>query len=72
MVMCGLTPHIVFDKIQKQLLKIIGQMIKEDQIDGVVLGCTELPLILSAEDLTVATLDIAKIHIETIVSKINI
>jgi aspartate racemase len=35
-----------------------------------VLGCTELPLILSPENMPVATLDIADIHIRTIVARI--
>ncbi|MEE8668248.1 MAG: hypothetical protein SOI13_01780 [Bifidobacterium mongoliense] len=52
------------------LLGIVSRMVAEHGLDGIVLGCTELPLILSPENMPVATLDIADIHIRTIVARI--
>jgi aspartate racemase len=45
-------------------------MIDKHNLDGIVLGCTELPLILSQQDLSVYVLDISQIHIEAIVKKL--
>ncbi|MEJ2276399.1 MAG: amino acid racemase [Candidatus Lokiarchaeota archaeon] len=43
---------------KKQLLRIIGDY----NIDGVILGCTELPLIIHQEDLDVQVLNTLKLH----------
>ena len=46
-------------------------MIKDEQLDGVVLGCTELPLILDQADFDdIKVLDIAKIQIAAAVDQI--
>lgn len=45
---------------REKLIKIIGRY----AVDGVILGCTELPLILGEANLPVAVLDTVEIHIE--------
>lgn len=45
---------------REKLIKIIGRY----AVDGVILGCTELPLILKDSDLPVAVLDTLEIHVE--------
>lgn len=40
---------------------IVDQLIK-DGAEGIILGCTELPLILSQDDITVPLFDTTKIH----------
>lgn len=49
---------------RKKLTEIIEELKKEENIDGVVLGCTELPLILSEEEVGVPVLDTTRIHVE--------
>lgn len=61
---------IVRDETRTLLLGIVSRMVAEHGLDGIVLGCTELPLILSPENMPVATLDIADIHIRAIVARI--
>lgn len=61
---------IVRDETRTPLLGIVSRMVAEHGLDGIVLGCTELPLILSPENMPVATLDIADIHIRAIVARI--
>jgi len=39
------------------------------QVDGVILGCTELPLIIKEKDVKIAVLDTAKIHVEKILKE---
>ncbi|MBP8036582.1 MAG: aspartate/glutamate racemase family protein, partial [Negativicutes bacterium] len=42
--------------------------ITELNADALVLGCTELPLIIKPEDLPVPVLDTTEIHIEAILN----
>jgi len=39
------------------------------RVDAVVLGCTELPLIIKEGDVSVPVLDTAKIHVERIIKE---
>jgi aspartate racemase len=61
--------QIIFDELvigkftiqsRQKLLKIIGNY----EIDGVILGCTELPLIVQQTDTDVIVLDTVEIHVE--------
>lgn len=62
---------IIRAETKKQLLTITNKMIKDEQLDGVVLGCTELPLILDQADFDdIKVLDIAKIQIAAVVDQI--
>lgn len=52
-----------------ELVTIARRMTDRDRIEGVILGGTELSLILSAEDLPeIAVLDTAQIHVDEIVT----
>ncbi|CAG58378.1 uncharacterized protein GVI51_D01089 [Nakaseomyces glabratus] len=62
---------IVTPDTKSTLLTIINGMIKEHGLDGVILGCTELPLILNQRDFSIEVLDIAKEHINAIVKKLS-
>ncbi|MEK7672334.1 MAG: amino acid racemase [Patescibacteria group bacterium] len=60
---------IINDIIYKNLFKSASkkkmiEIIKRYKVDGVILGCTELPLILTAKDLKVRLLDTLDIHAE--------
>ena len=48
------------------LLAIIERMIASDGIDGVILGCTELPLILEKDEFGIPFLNTTAIHVESI------
>jgi len=47
---------------RQRLLEICGKHIREDGVDSVILGCTELPLVISSDDLPIAVLDTTVIH----------
>jgi len=49
------------------LLSIAKRMLDEDNIDSVVLGCTELPLILTESKYGIPFLDTTAIHCESII-----
>ncbi|OGU16528.1 MAG: aspartate racemase [Geobacteraceae bacterium GWC2_53_11] len=50
------------------LLAVIERMIAADRIDGVILGCTELPLILEKDEFGIPFLNTTAIHVESIVT----
>ena len=63
-----------FNKInsdtKRKLIEIIDEMEDNESIEGLVLGGTELPLILNQSDLkSIEVLDTTKIHVESIVNK---
>ncbi|MEH7549378.1 aspartate/glutamate racemase family protein [Neobacillus vireti] len=61
---------IVNKETKEGFLSIINQMIVRDGIQGIVLGCTELPILIKNEDLNIHTLNTAEIHIKKIVDTI--
>lgn len=61
---------IVKEDTLKCFQQIIERMKKEDGIDAVILGCTELPLLLNDEVCPVPCLDTMQIHIQTLVDRI--
>jgi len=60
---------IIFDELvigffkQESKLKLL-EIIRKYDVDGVILGCTELPLILQQKDTVLKLLDTMEIHIE--------
>ncbi|MGE5652700.1 MAG: aspartate/glutamate racemase family protein [Bacillota bacterium] len=67
-------PHlqegIVLPEEKDAILQIAKRMITENKADALILGCTELPLIIKEEDLDVLVLDTTQIHISAIVSRL--
>lgn len=65
-------PHlqagIVLPAEKAAMLQIASRMIAELNADALVLGCTELPLIIKPDDLAVPVLDTTEIHIEAILN----
>ncbi len=61
---------IVKEDTLKDFQKVICRMQEENGIEAIILGCTELPLLLSDETSPVPCLDTMKIHIQTLVEKI--
>ena len=60
----------VLPETQKHFVEIAERLVSEEQAEAIVLGCTELPLILNDNLLSVPCLDVMKIHIEKLVSMI--
>lgn len=57
----------IFEETRQGLLKIVKRMIDQDNIQGLVLGCTELPLILTKDEFGIPFLNTTKIHAESAV-----
>lgn len=55
------------NETRNALLDIVKRMIDEESIDGLILGCTELPLILTKDEFGIPFLNTTKIHVESII-----
>lgn len=62
---------IVTDATGQLFINIIEQLIEDEQIEQVVLGCTELPLILNDAVSPVPCIDPVPIHIDALVQLIT-
>jgi aspartate racemase len=58
---------IITDETRKGLLAVIERMTALEKIDAVILGCTELPLILDKSAFGIPFLNTTAIHVESIV-----
>lgn len=58
----------VSPEARRRCLEICTRHIDSDGVDAVILGCTELPLVISPEDLPVAVLDTTEIHVAAILA----
>jgi aspartate racemase len=59
---------IIKDSTREELLAIARRMVDRDAIEGIILGCTELPLILDQESYDgIPFLNTTAIHVESIV-----
>ncbi len=58
---------IIKDSTREELLQVVKRMIEEDHIDSLILGCTELPLILTESRYGIPFLNTSAIHCESII-----
>ena len=66
-----LVPGTVLPETRERLLMIVDRMLEQQGIDGLILGGTELPLILKeAEYQGIPFLDTTKIHVKYIVAEL--
>jgi len=58
---------IIKNSTRQELLSVVKRMIDEDSIDGLIIGCTELPRILEKDEYGIPFLNTTAIHIDSIV-----
>ena len=56
--------ELVNGVVKKESKKQFMDIIKNYDVDGIILGCTELPLILTPKDTKIPLLDTLQIHVE--------
>jgi aspartate racemase len=61
---------IVIPEKKEKLIKMCNKIIDENDIDGIILGCTELPLMINENDFEIKVLDTVDIHVEDIVNRV--
>jgi aspartate racemase len=60
------------DDTRQQFISLVGRLKNDEDIDGVILGGTELPLLLSAPDIAgLPTLDTTALHVAAIVNRLR-
>ena len=62
------TKGVILNDTHKEFLEIIQRMMAEESIEGLILGCTELPLLLNDTDgkeLGIPLFDTSKIHVQS-------
>lgn len=60
---------IVKQETKEDFLKIISRMTKEDNIDSVILGCTELQMLFDNSDFNIPILETMDIHVNKMVEE---
>ncbi|MDN7245300.1 amino acid racemase [Planococcus shenhongbingii] len=58
---------IVEPETKDAFLKIVSRMAEQNGIQGVILGCTELPMLIKPEDSAIPQMNTTEIHVEAIV-----
>jgi aspartate racemase len=67
---------VIFDELcagkicnesREQFVQIINRLVNEDGVQGVILGCTEIPLLIKQKDVMVPVFDTMTIHAEAAV-----
>ncbi|TWT27174.1 aspartate/glutamate racemase family protein [Planomicrobium sp. CPCC 101110] len=58
---------VVEEGTKKDFLELAAKMVERDGIEGLILGCTELPLIFKPEDLEIPQLNTTEIHVKKII-----
>ena len=59
----------IHDTSKDAYLQIIARMERDEKIEGVILGCTEIGMLISQEDLTLPVFDTTEIHALSAVSE---
>lgn len=58
----------VTPEVRNRYHGMCSRHIESDGIDSVILGCTELPLVISSDDLPIQVLDTTRIHVAAILA----
>jgi aspartate racemase len=62
---------VINEKDRNKFIEICNRKINKENIDGIILGCTELPLLIKETDFNISVINTAEIHINSITSVQN-
>ena len=65
--LAGMEKGIVKEETLREFRAIIDRLKQEDGIEAVILGCTELPLLLNSDNCGLPCLDSVDIHIRKLI-----
>ena len=68
-IMAELARGLLLDETRQEFLRIGQRMVDELSIQGLVLGCTEIPLLLTRDELGIPFLDTGKIHVQSALNR---
>ena len=55
---------IVSEKSKAEYIAEVGRLRRDDGIDGVIMGCTEITMLIGADDFDIPVFDTTRIHAE--------
>lgn len=58
---------IIKDQTRQELIEIVHILENQHKIDGLILGCTELPLIIAQKDFSIPVIDTVEVHVQKII-----
>ena len=58
---------IVKDNSKAAYIAEVGRMRRDEKVDGVIMGCTEITMLIGQEDLALPVFDTTKIHAQAAV-----
>ncbi|GGB59995.1 amino acid racemase [Virgibacillus dakarensis] len=61
---------IVDPQTKQDFLKIVHDMAEKENLDGLILGCTELPMIINEDDTDLALLNTTEIHVDKMIEQL--
>lgn len=59
----------ISESSRERFVKIIDRLVKEGKAEGVILGCTEIPLLIKQDDVSVPVFNTTEIHSEAAVNR---
>lgn len=57
----------IYESSRRGYIRIINRLIKEEGVQGIILGCTEIPLLIKQSDVSIPVFDTMTIHARTAV-----
>ena len=67
MIFDELCANKIENKSKRGFIKIINRLREEEGAEGVILGCTEIPLLIKQDDMDIPVFDTTAIHSEAAV-----
>ena len=61
---------VIIEKDKQRFMDLCNKIILENNIDGIILGCTELPLLIKNDDFKIKVINTMEIHIKSILEKL--
>ena len=58
---------IIKEKSKDYYINIINKMVKENNIEGIIFGCTEIEMLIKKDELNISVFDTTQCHIDTLV-----
>ena len=58
---------IIKEKSKDYYIKIINKMVKENNIEGIIFGCTEIEMLIKKGELNIPVFDTTQCHIDALV-----
>jgi aspartate racemase len=62
---------IIKQETKNEFIRIVNAMIEKFNIEGIILGCTELPMIMNQNDFSIPVIDTVEIHVRKLIEIIT-